>query len=264
MAKESLREILSNSKPGNYDKIMNHPITQEDIKDFNELYCEFVSLENEYQQMILGRKEVAKDLVKKLELLKRMSELIARGIKIRKEHYEHFTRDLKNTTPDEYYKVLEILKQLASNESIQYEIKTIRYPAYDSSERHGYRTTDEYTGEITILAEKGALSKFDCSKKMPYLTQEMLVEVYQQGSSMILVGNDEYMTERLNLTNKQTLGVYHPIIFYLQDDELSTATEAFMRFTEENGADLDQITPYDLVQVIKSKYQKQNKRKELV
>lgn len=264
MAKESLKEILLDSKPGNYDKIMNLSITQDDIKDFNDLYCELVSLENEYQQMILGRKEVAKDLVKKLELLKRMSELIARGIEIRKEHYEHFTRDLKNTDIDEYYKVLEILKQLASNDAVQYEIKTIRYPAYDSSERHGYRTTDEYTGEITILAEKEALSKFDCSKKIPYLTQEMLVEIYQQGFSMILVGNDEYMTERLNLTNKQTLGSYHPIVFYLQDDELSNATEAFMRFIEENGTDLNQIATCDLVYTIKSKYQKQNKRKELV
>lgn len=264
MAKESLKKILLDIKPGDYDKIMSHSITQEDIQDFNNLYCEFVSLENDYQQMILGRKEAAKDLAKKLELLEQMSELIARGMKIQKRHYEDSVRDLKNTNIDEYYKALEVLKQLASNESVQYEIKTIRYPAYDSSERHGYRATEEYTGEITILAEKEALSKFDCSKKMPYLTQEMLIEIYRHGFSMILVGNDEYMTERLNLTNKQTLGHYHPIVFYLQDDELATATSSFMNFIEENGADLDKIQTYDLVQAIKSKYQKRNKIKKLV
>lgn len=84
MAKESLKEMLLNVKPGDFHKIMGHPITQEDVKDFYDLYCEFTSLETDYQQMILGRKEVAKDLTKRLELLKQMSELISRGMNIQK------------------------------------------------------------------------------------------------------------------------------------------------------------------------------------
>lgn len=265
MAKESLKEMLLNVKPGDFDKIMRHQITQEDIKDFYDLYCEFASLETDYQQMILGRKDAAKDLTKRLELLKQMSELISRGMKIQNTHYEYASRDLKNSNIDEkqYNKVFEVLRQLASNESVQYEIKTITYPAYDSNDRHGYRTTDEYTGEITILAEKEALSKFESDKKIPYLNQEMLEEIYKHGFSMVLFGNEEHKTERLNLPNKQILGYYHPIVFYLQDDNLAIAIRSFISFIQENGADLNQIETCDLVETIKSKYQKKNSQKEL-
>lgn len=265
MAKENLKEMLLNVKPGDFGKIMRHPITQEDIKDFYDLYCEFASLETDYRQMLFGRKDAAKELTKRLELLKQMSELISRGMNIQKGHYEHASRDLKNSNIDEeqYDKVFEVLRQLASNESVQYEIKTIRYPAYDSSDRHGYRTTDEYTGEITILAEKEALSKFESDKKIPYLNQEMIEEIYRHGFSMILFGNEEHKTERLNLPNKQTLGYYHPIVFYLQDDELANVVISFISFIQENGADLNHIETNDLVEIIKSKYQKKNMQKKL-
>lgn len=259
MAEESLKEILLNAKPGDYEKIMNHRITQEDISDFNILYSEFASLERDYQHMILGRKKASQELVKRLDLLEQMSRLIERGIKSQKYHYESSAKDVKDAGIKDYHKALEVLRQLASNDSVQYEIKTIFYPAYDSSERHGYRTTEEYTGEIIILAEKSSLSKFDSSKKLPYLTREMLSEVYEQGYSMVLVGNDEYMTERLDLPKKQTLGHYHPIVFYLQDDELAKATSSFINFIGENGPDIDQLKVDDLVRTIKSKYQKVKK-----
>lgn len=59
--------------------MMEHAITEEDIRDFYDLYNEFISLERDYQHMILGRKEVSQELVKKLELLERMSRLIERN-----------------------------------------------------------------------------------------------------------------------------------------------------------------------------------------
>ena len=126
MTAENLKEILLNVKPGDYNKIMEYQITQEDIKDFYNLYSEFVSLENDYQQKILGRKEIAKDLVKRLELLKQMNELILRGIITKIGHYENASRNIKDSSMDEeqYEKVFRILRQLASDESIQYEIKT--------------------------------------------------------------------------------------------------------------------------------------------
>lgn len=188
-----------------------------------------------------------------------MSEFITRGISIQKSNYEKSVRELEDINIDDYYKVLEVLKLLSSNELVQYEIKTLTYPTFDYSERHGYRSAEEYTGEITILAEKEALSKLvDISTEMSYLTKDMLREVYQQGFSMILVGNDRYRTE-LNLPNQRTLGYFYPIVFYLQDDELAIATSSFMSFIEENGTDLEQIKIDDLVQTIKSKYQKQKK-----
>ena len=92
----------------------------------------------------------------------------------------------------------------------------------------------------------------------------MLLDIYKQGFSIILVGNDEYMTERLNIPNKQSLGHYHPIVFYLQDDNLSTAVFSFINFIEENGPDIEGMEVGYLVQVIKSKYLRSKKlNKEL-
>lgn len=255
MAEESLKKILLNAKPGDYDKIMDHRITQEDISDFNNLYSEFASLEKDYQHLILGRREASQELIKRLDLLEQMSRLIERGMKSQKYHYENVSDSSISFGIEDSYKVLEVLKLLSSNESVEYEIKTITYPAYDSSERHGYRTTSKYTGEITILGEKNAISKLDSSKKLPYLSQEMLLEIFHQGFSMVLLGNDEYMTERLNLPNKKTLG-YHQPVFYLHDDELAIATTLFMRFVKENGTDLESLEVDDLVRTIKSMYQK--------
>lgn len=262
MTAENLKEILLNVKPGDYNKIMEYQITQEDIKDFYNLYSEFVSLENDYQQKILGRKEIAKDLVKRLELLKQMNELILRGIITKIGHYENASRNIKDSYMDEeqYEKVFRILRQLASDESIQYEIKTIKYPTYDSSEKHGYRTVDEYTGEVTILAEKEALAKFS-DEKNSYLMRKKIEEIYRYGSSVVLFGNDEYVTEELNLPNKQTLGFHHPIVFYLQDDELANAVMSFMSFIKENGVDINKIETNDLIETIKPKHQNNNKQK---
>lgn len=259
MAEESLKEILLNLKTGDYDKMMKHCITQEDILDFNNLYSEFVSLEKKYQHMILGRSKTSKDLIKKLELLQQMGMLITREIELKKSHYENFVKDIGDVSVNDYHKVFEVLRQLAKNDSVQYEIKTILYSTVDGRECHGYRTTEEYTSEITILAERKSISKFNSSKKLSCLTRDMLLDVYNQGYSVILTGNDEYMTEMLELPNKQTLGLYRPIVFYLQDDELANATSSFISFIEENGPDIDQIGVDDLVQIIKSKYQKTKK-----
>lgn len=259
MAEESLKEMLLKVKPGDYDKIMNHRITQEDISDFNNLYSKFASLERDYQHMTLGRKEVSQKLAKRLDLLEQMSRLIERGLKSQKYHYENVSDTSISFGVEDSNKVLEVLKLLSSNESVQYEIKTITYPAFDSSERHGYRTTSECTGEITILGEKNAVSKLDSSKKLPYLRQEMLLEIFQQGFSMVLLGNDEYYTERLNIPSEKTKISFRPLVFCLQDDELANAFYSFWSFIEENGTDFNQLEPSDLVQAIKSKYQKRKK-----
>ena len=105
MTEESLKEMLLNVKPGDFDKIMGHQITCEDIKDFYDLYCEFASLETDYQQMILGRKDTAKDLIKRLELLKQMSEFISRGMNVQKGHYEEASRDLNDSNIDDEKKL---------------------------------------------------------------------------------------------------------------------------------------------------------------
>ena len=253
MTEESLKEILLNIKPGDYEKIMNHRITQKDITDFNNLYLEFVNFEKKYQHTILGRKEAALELIKKLDLLEKMNALIKREIELQKSFYEKSSSSAISFTLEDSYKVLEVLKRLANQNSNIYDIKTITFPAFYNNERHGYRTTSEYTGKITILGEKKAISKLDSSKKLPYLKQEMLVDIYQQGFSMILIGNDEYYTEHLNLPNKQIIGNYNSLVLYLQNDELATVTSSLISFVKENGTDLNQIEIDDLVKLLKEK-----------
>lgn len=261
MEEERLKDILLNAKPGDYFKIQNHIITKADVTDFYNLYVEFKAAEDRYHKMVLGRKEASLDLVKKLELLEQMSSLIFDNIRFQKSHYEKAAKDLKDTRIEDYDKALKVLRALASNDSIEYDIKTITFPAFDSSERHGYRTTSEYTGVITILGEKSSLSGLDDSKKLPVLTQKMLKEIYQLGFSMILTGNDEYHTERLDLPNKLVIGYYQPIVCYLQNDELEKAISALTGFIEENGADFEQISVEDLVKAIKDRELKLNRVK---
>ncbi len=260
MEKEKLKDILINAKPGDFDRIMDHIITQEDIEDFNNLYSKFVILENEYKKMIFNRKEAAKELTKILSLLHKMNDLIGRDIASKKDYYEISVRNSKDININEQYKVFETLRQLASHEAVQYDIKTIEYTTFDNSERHGYRTTGKYTEKIIILAEKEALSKLDNSKKMPYLNQQMLLDIYNQGFSMVLAGNNECTIEHLNIENVYKLGEFNPIIFYLHDDELAHAASSLMEFIEENGADFSQIDVNDLIRAIKSKYKNRNKK----
>ncbi len=187
MVEESLKEILLNQKPGDFDKIVHHVITNEDVKDFYNLYEE-------------------------------------------------------------------VLQLLANNDSLQYEIKTITYSTINSIDRYGYRTMDRCSEKITILALKENLEKLD---NITVLTQKMLMEIYQQGSSMVIVGNDDYMTKGLKLPNQQILGYYQSMVCYLQDDELAHAISMLISFIEENGTDFEQISSNDLANSIKGTYQKQ-------
>ncbi len=91
--------------------------------------------------------------------------------------------------------------------------------------------------------------------------RKKIEEIYRYGSSVVLFGNDEYVTEELNLPNKQTLGFHHPIVFYLQDDELANAVMSFMSFIKENGVDINKIETNDLIETIKPKHQNNNKQK---
>lgn len=262
MSDERLLEKLLNCKQGQYSKLLKHDLTMDDIEDFKTLYQEFALLQKDYSKLLFGRKEAAKGLVKKLKLLEEMSRLIQRGTEKQRRYYEDFTQDLKDTGIRDYNKAFEVLKKLASNGAVQYEIKTIQYSTFDSSERHGYRETTEYTGEIMILAEKELLSQnFDDSENQIYSIKLKTENIYKQGSSVIIAGNDEHLTlpTRLGLPNGQVIGYFPSIALYLQKDELATAASSFISFLEENGTDLDKIDVDDLVQAIRKKYQKTKK-----
>lgn len=263
MGNNSLKDILLNLNPDTFDEFKNHSINTNDIKDFCELYLEFLSLEKDYNEMVVGRKETSKYLEKKLELLKDMVEFFMTDIKKKKNYYKAASRDLEDSNIDEcnIEKVFEVLKTLSSDENVQYETKKINFPAYYNIDHYGYRTTEEYNGVITILGEKNSLSKLD-SLKTP-LTQDDLIDIYNQGFTMVLQGNDEYLTEKLNISNKQVLGYYKPIVFYLHDDELANSIKLFMDFVKNNGPDLNNIKIVDLTETIK-KYDKREKVKEKV
>lgn len=252
MAEIGLKEILLK---GDYRRLKGYHITQDDVLDFYNLYAEFKLLEDEYQSMTLGRKEAAKSLVERLTFLEEMSNIITTKTRTRKNIYEEATSDLEEASIKDYNKLFEVLRILASTDTTQYGIKTFEFLAYDSSERHGYRTDETYTGVIAILAESESLARLEESITGTHITKERLLELYQQGYSMVLTGNDDYMSD-CDLPNKHALGNLHPIVFYLQDDELAKAATAFLGFVAENGADIDGIEVADLVKVIKASYQK--------
>lgn len=262
MERESLKEMLLNIKPGDYAKINTHVITEEDIKDYYNLYSEYFKAKNEYSHLILGRKEKAQELLKTLKLLETMNKLILEGIKGERNYMEDSINELRYAHIKDYSKAFEVLKRLAETDKVKYEIKAIKFPAYDSIERHGYRDTIEYEGEIIILGESETLSKYDFSSSNQYFSKDTLIEIYNHGFSMVLIGNDEYKTD-LKLPNKHTIGNYHPIIFYLQDDELANAASKFIKFIEENGPDIEGMEISDLVNIINSKYCKSKKRTKL-
>ncbi len=152
-------------------------------------------------------------------------------------------------------RVLKVLKDLSSNDVTKYEIKTITFPTWDSYDRHGDRFRVEVNGKLTILGEEEAISKLDSSKKMKLLTQDMLIDIYNQGYSMILFGNTEYYTERLRIKDKEIIGYNEPLVFYLQDDELSIAASSLINYVRENDINLREISEADLTGALR-KYQK--------
>ncbi|MCI8330694.1 MAG: hypothetical protein HFE04_01185 [Bacilli bacterium] len=254
MENESLKEMLLDIKPGDYEKINKHIITEKDIEDFYQLYSEFLKEDKEYHHIILGRKEKAQELLGKLKILKNMCKLITREIDRHNEHLENSTDELEYAHIKDKMKALEILKLLASTNEEKYEIVKINFPAYDSIERHGTRDSINYNGEIIILAEENTILGYDFSNKNKCLQKSTLIEIYNKGYSIVVVSNDECKT---NLPfPKITIGNYHPIIFYLQNDELAKAAYQFIKYIEENGPDIEQIEISELIKEINKKYKK--------
>ena len=95
---------------------------------------------------------------------------------------------------------------------------------------------------------------YDFSNKNKCLQKSTLIEIYYKGYSIVVVSNDECKT---NLPfPKITIGNYHPIIFYLQNDELAKAAYQFIKYIEENGPDIEQIEISELIKEINKKYKK--------
>ena len=268
MGKYNLKELLINSKPGDFDKNMKYNVTKEDIEEFYRLCCEVYRFEKIYDEVLLGRKEMANELNKKIDLLRQMNEVISKNLNLKKEHYENVTKNLR-IEKDQYRKVLEVLKKLASNSSTKYDIRTIEYLTFETDERYGYRSSIEYTGNLTILAEKEALSILDnkdinVTNKYGFLNDDVIKEIYNKGFSMVLFGNDRDTINELRLPFNYFKGLRSPLVFYLQDDELASAAKSFMNFIEDNGADLNNIKESDLIETINLRYLRDQKVKKLI
>lgn len=249
--------IISND----YCGLSEYSITENDIKDFYDLYCEFESLENDYQQMVLGRKEYAEKIVQKLELLGQFSELINKNINEKRKD-KHFY--IKSLYIEESFKALEVIKQLANIDGDKYILKSVDYVEHSGGiSKHGYHLDgDSYNDTLIILAEESILNEYDLSNKLAWQYNNILKDIYNCGTSMILLGN-ERRTNVINIENNHKFFASYgkKMRFYLQDDELSKASQAFIDYIEENGSDLKDINIEDLVNVIREKYYNKSKVK---
>lgn len=249
---KTLKEMI---KSNDYYEFGDYSITENDIKDFYNLYCEFESLENDYQQMILGRNKYAEKLMQKLELLERISVLITNNIN-EKRKYKYISMNYPLYI-EESYKAFEVIKQLANSNNLTYDIKSVKYVEHGGGiSKHGYHLNgDSYNDSLVILAEESVLNECCFPNKPAWKLDELLKYIYNNGTSMILLGN-ERRTNVINIENNEEF--YAPygkkIRFYFQDDELAKASQAFIDFIGENGGDLNNIDIEDLVNVIKEKY----------
>ncbi len=260
MKKKSLKDILLDPK-SNYETITGHIITSEDIMDFYNLYLEISDLEKEYEKTVYGRKNEALKIREKLMLLANMNNLFEKNLKAKVQNYEIATKNIEDVRVKEHYKMLEVLKELASNDEVKYVVKTFNFPAVSFSENNGYRYSYDIMGQLIILAEEKALEKLGSSEHLTHLRRSMLEDIYNQGFSMVLAGTNEHLTENLNIENKRMLGVYQPLVFYLQNDELSKAAYSLMLFINDNGADFSNLEVTDIVKAINEKYIVRSKKR---
>lgn len=252
MAKKSLKELLLNRTEGDYYILRDYVLTEQDVKDFYDLYRDYTEIESKYQTLVFGRKEQAKVLSDMLTLLSEMGEIIFREINAKKNEINQSLTELEYANIEDEMKALEIIKELANAEEAEYDIKVIHYQTYDSSERHGYRTMEEYTGEVVILAKKQALDKLEDDS----IISKEIAQIYEEGHSFIVFGNDEFMTSRLSVP-KQILENYQPLVFCSQgDDVLANAFSLFVHYVNQNGAKFPDISVLDIAKEIKKTYLK--------
>ena len=253
----SLMEFLKKDNVNVDDIKKIKQLTQEDIFGLAKVYQEIITLEEQYKQTTLGRKQIAEEIRKKANIAQRFLFYFKSNLRHINEKYE-YTQDYLN----DYEKAIRVILKLVNKEEQKYSQVLLHIEDEVTFETtHGDREKIPVDGKVLIIAKKDVVDKLD--NELVYRAYEVGLitnKIVSQQTSLIVLTDYHYDTlvkpnifghtpalgeEKINAYN-----ISGDISCYFYDEDLLEAVNAFKNFIQKNGADIKDLDENKIVQNI--------------
>ena len=253
----SLMEFLKKDNVNVDDIKKIKQLTQEDIFGLAKVYQEIITLEEQYKQTTLGRKQIAEEIRKKVNIMQRFLFYLKSNLRHINEKYE-YSQDYIN----DYEKAIRLILKLANKEENQYSQVLLHIEDEATFETiHGDREKLPAYNKAIIITKKEIVDNIDANRV--YRAHEigkLTEEIYKQQVSLIIL-TDYYhhsLVKPNTFNNNPTLGeeqidaddVVGNISCYLFDDDLFDVISAFKNFIQQNGADIKDLDENEIIKNI--------------
>ncbi len=234
----------------------NNDITKDDILKYAECYQEILNLQEKYQNTIIGRKKIAKEIREKLVPLDTFLYFLTnynRKLDTEFQYAQYYVSD--------YQMALRILLKLANQNQENFSFKKFHATDLATFETNYNKEDKKVSGNIWVIGEKKILDNID--EKKNYVGSsfgEIANNILRQKHSLIILTDHyydknvkpwEYDTEEIQEINISINGMYRDISCYLYEDNLKKAVNQFLTFIDKNGADIKGMNEEKLLAEIK-------------
>ena len=232
--------------------------------ELQETFDEIRKLHQEYQNTTLGRKEIVKEIKKRINLIKRKTGIFNGELQDLEDYYLYRNHYINN-----YEQVMRLILRLANSlddNYVMYEINSIDFINEGDETRR-------IKGRALVIGKKDVLE--DVSSQTDYYYDEfsaLATRIINKGHSMVIVTYNMLThnvkphvkdLHKVNLVEIKNSGIIGNISCYLHDDNLKKAVKMLVKYIDINGPDfrnIDEDMLYELI-IENSKTESKTKKK---
>ena len=232
-------------------------IDEETLLLFVEEFTKIEKLKEIYQQGMVNRKELGKEILSRITRMKSMMNILVRVLN---------QNTVKYTYPDylsDFDKILQILLILANEKSNKYITKKFYTEQFGLVEKkHGEKESGLFKGEIIVIGEKEVLESIS-NNKTYYGSSFGLIatNIVKKHYSLVIITNHYYENNvipcrydvKAKLKQFKVAGLASNLYCYTYDDELGKAVDLLDNYVETYGGNIDNIDMEYLIDCIKGK-----------
>ena len=232
-------------------------------KDYLKILGEINELHAKYPTVALGRKEIIKDIKKKINEIKMITPVFNAELDELERYYS-----LRENYISDYNLVMSLLLRLLNNKEEQYLIKEVTTTGY-------YNTTgsevNKLFAKITFIVDADLVDKIDDHLYYFDEFEKVAKQIIDNGHSMIIVTNNLFENtvkpKKIDVSCDSVYdignnGLKGNITCYVNDNNFKNAIDKLINYIEINGPDFSNIDEDLLFELINNS--SKNRQKTLL
>ena len=212
---------------------------------------EIRKLHQEYQNTVTGRKQIIKEIKKKINFIKSKTTIFNSELKELEDYYEY-----RDTYVNDYELVMNLILRLANKYEDNYEMKEV----YTVDFINDGTTTKKISGKALVIGSKEILVDYIDQRNYYYDELSALsTRMINKGNSMVIVANNALSSnvkphlkdlKKISLIDIKNSGIMGNISCFLHDDNLKKGVFKLVKYINANGPDFKGIDEEELFNAI--------------